>query len=95
MWQISPKFRKHCPIIPKIDPSITYPFEYLQKYPVSFKFLANIPKTTSRDSHFLGSDSVVVGSLLLLTFCACVYVGRGPENSPEVVINSLPNGVIC
>ena len=31
------------PHIPKIDPSIPYPFKYLQKYPVSLIFVANIP----------------------------------------------------
>ena len=32
-----PKIQKTLyPHIPKIDPSIPYPFEYLQKYPVSF-----------------------------------------------------------
>ena len=31
------------PHIPKIDPSIPYPFKDLQKYPASLYFFANIP----------------------------------------------------
>ena len=39
-----PKIQKALyPRIPKIDPSIPYPFKYLQNYPVSLYALANIP----------------------------------------------------
>ena len=31
------------PLVPEIDPSIPYPFKYLQNYPVSLEVLANIP----------------------------------------------------
>ena len=38
-----PKIQKELyPHNPKIGPSIPYPFKYLQKYPVSLYFLANI-----------------------------------------------------
>ena len=41
------------PHIPKIDPSILYPFKYLQKYPVSLLVFGQypcIPKNPSRAS---------------------------------------------
>ena len=39
-----PKIQKALyPHIPKIDPSIPYPFKYLQNIPYPFKFLANVP----------------------------------------------------
>ena len=39
-----PKIQKALyPHLPKIDPSIPYPFKYLQNIPDPFKFLANIP----------------------------------------------------
>ena len=39
-----PKIQKALyPHIPKINPSIPYPIKYLQKYPASLWFLANIP----------------------------------------------------
>ena len=44
------------PHISKIDPSIQYPFNYLQKYHVSLYFFANIPislKKPSRASYLI------------------------------------------
>ena len=39
-----PKIQKVLyPHIPKIDPSIPYPFEYLQKYPVSLSVFGQYP----------------------------------------------------
>ena len=49
-----PKIQKALyPHIPKIDPSIPYPFKYLQKYPVSHALFGQypcIPKNPSRAS---------------------------------------------
>ena len=43
MANISKNQKALYPHITKIDPSIPYPFKYLQNTPYSFTFLANIP----------------------------------------------------
>ena len=58
-----PKIQKTLyPHIPKIDPSIPYPFIYLQKYPVSVYVFGQypcIPKNPSRAS-LLGTSYVLI-----------------------------------
>ena len=49
--------------IPKIDPSIPYPFKYLQKYPVFLKVFGQypcIPKNPSGASLFIRMQNYVI-----------------------------------
>ena len=44
IWQISPKFRKHCiPILLKLIQVSCIPLKIFKNIPYPFKFLANIP----------------------------------------------------
>ena len=71
-----PKIQKALyPRIPKIDPSIPYPFKYLQNYPVSLYVLANIPVSIKtfpgpQSSHWEGR----AGCSTVIIFLAAMWL---------------------
>ena len=51
IWQLSPKFRKHCiPISLKLIQISCIPLNFYKNIPYPFKFLANIPENSHRAS---------------------------------------------